>query len=969
MLGGFIRSLLGARKPAETSKEQLLDQARECRAKGDLQGVIKALRAYLQIEPYDVPVLNDLGGFLVDTGDLNQAAAIFELAYSLDDTFLAGMVNRAKVLVDQHRSGEAMTFLQRAKIAEPRSLFADTIYASVCMLRGDVHTALSFQLRSWLSEFDSLRHANGYLFWIGYDDVAEETIAAEHRFWAETLQPLQREVVESPRRVEEHESRGRRLRIGYWSPDFRSHSVRYFSRPLIANHDRERFELFAFHDFPGTDAHTESVRALVDHFHDVHEMPDAELAKLFRSLDLDVLVELAGHTSYNRLHLLQGRFARVQITALGYPPTTGLRTVDAKLLDEKIVTPDAPRYYVERPLVLPSTFWCFDPMEPVPIAADPPMVANGFITFGCAGNISKISDALLRVWAGILAAVPDSRFTIRSVSFQDEDAMTSMRERLASHGLPVERMDLLKPQPGLAFFGSYDAIDIVLDTFPFNGGTTTSFATYMGVPVVTRAGNSLISRMGLSIMTSLDAGDLVAADWDDYARKAIALANNPDVLRRFKREARERYGRSALGNGKLFAREFEKAVESLLQDIAVGASRYESSVPALPARELVRRAYAVVSHGNVAAAMRIADHCLAVYPAEVGAHVLKAQLLAIGGDPELGIEYLEPQLERIDATQQVPALLTLVRFQLLVGREAAAAALLDQLETMAIEDEFDRAQTRLYRLASVRGRPTARPVQVQGQQRFHVVVPCDDAALFARIDSNLHALARTSGAPELVVERCPEASRSEAYERVLALSSQAIVVFLQKHLDIREPAFFSRIAQALETCEVVGHAGATRWSRMDWRLDEFGCKAGAFVTPSSERAGLVDLQLLGDSPAVQADGMAVLDGAVLAMRPSAVAGVAFDDELLGCETLLEEDWVHRIAKAGGRLAARRDLGVFVGGEVTLDASNRTEARLHCANKHGFEPFALQRDDTAALSVPVTSLEEALSVCERYMAAG
>ena len=382
MLRNFIKTVLGPRKSRASTREELLREAADKRRQGDLQGTIKALRRYLELEPYDVAILNDLGSCLVDTGDLQQAGTVFELAYSLDDTFLAGMVNRAKLLADQSRSAEAMPYLVRAKISQARSLFADTIYASICMGRGETRKALAFQLRAWMSEFDSLRHANGYLFWAGYDDIPEETIAAEHRFWAQTLRPLALEATALAKaELPPVPPRGDRVRVGYWSPDFRSHSVRYFARPLIEGHDRTRFELIAIHDFPGKDVHTEAVRAAVDHFYDVHEMPDAELSELMRSLDLDVLVELAGHTSYNRLHLLQARLARIQITALGYPPTTGLRTIDAKLLDSAVATERASSFYAERPLVLPTSFWCFDPCEEIPIAADPPLVRNGYVTF------------------------------------------------------------------------------------------------------------------------------------------------------------------------------------------------------------------------------------------------------------------------------------------------------------------------------------------------------------------------------------------------------------------------------------------------------------------------------------------------------------------------------------------------------------------------------------------------------------
>lgn len=179
----------------------------------------------------------------------------------------------------------------------------------------------------------------------------------------------------------------------------------------------------------------------------------------------------------NRINLLTERLARVQITALGYPPTTGLDTVDFKLADRYIHTPETEPYYSERLLVLPTSFWCFDPMEPAPLAEEPPVVRQGHITLACVGNLSKISDECLDAWREVMARVPNSRLLLRSIPFVSSFIQEHWQRKLEAAGFPMSRVDLKPPLGGEQFFTSYNDINLILDTFPFNGDTT-SFAVH-----------------------------------------------------------------------------------------------------------------------------------------------------------------------------------------------------------------------------------------------------------------------------------------------------------------------------------------------------------------------------------------------------------------------------------------------------------------------------------------------------------
>jgi len=471
-----------------------------------------------------VEAMNNLACSLIDIGDDNAALVLAEKAFLIDDSKLPIVVNYAKALVGKQRIYEGMEFLRQAQAYAPDFPNVNTVYASMALIQGDASTARKYSLNGWLASFDSLRLANSYLFNAAYDDIDESRLAAEHRFWAETLLP---HSFSSEKTQDDHPTlpaKGNKIRIGYWSPDFRNHSVRYFALPLLENHDRDNFEVIAYHDSPYHDEQTDAIKACCDHFVPVSEIPDVRLVSLMRSHQLDILVELAGHTSANRLNLLRERLATRQLTGLGYPPTTGLSSIDGKLLDIHIANDDSPHYFTEVPLVLDHSFWCFDPKEPSEIATDPPVVKNGFITFGCVGNIAKITQRMLDCWARILERVQGSRLLIRSFSLLDAAAADAIAERFVRVGIDLGRVDFHGPAGGAEFFNSYNSIDIILDTYPFNGGTTTCFATYMGVPVLSMAGKSLLSRMGMSVLSNLGLTDWLVADYEEYVEKAVLHA-------------------------------------------------------------------------------------------------------------------------------------------------------------------------------------------------------------------------------------------------------------------------------------------------------------------------------------------------------------------------------------------------------------------------------------------------------------
>jgi protein O-GlcNAc transferase len=947
-------------KPGAKLEEGSLERAAALTSIGDRHAAVAAYREYLKGDPYNVQVLNDLGACLADIGNAAEASATFELAYSLDDTFMPVVVNHAKMLNDRRRSDEAIPFLEQAKISDPRFSHSDAVYAGVCLFRGELNKARYFQTKAWLANFDNLRLANGHLFTAAYDDIDEIELAAEHRFWAETLRPMIFDTQNDSASASDQDSA--KIRIGYWSPDMRNHSVRYFFRPLLDNHDPSKVEVFLYHDFHKEDEQTVHIKAGCEHFHDVYELSDADLHSLICSHRLDIFVELAGHTSHNRVSLLQNRFATVQVSALGYPPTTGLGTMDAKLLDRYVVTADSSSYYTERPAVMPGSFWCFDPMEDAPVSNAPPSVNSGFITFGCVGNTVKFNERILRCWRTILDQVPDSRLLIRSINFEDPAGYENVRKRLVGAGIDLQRVDLRKPEGGINFFTSYNEIDIVLDTFPFNGGTTTCFATYMGVPVISLFGRSLIARMGLSILSNLGVPELAVGSEAQYIEKAVEIAKDVEFLTRFKKEARTRFQQSSLGNGKFFAREFESVCADLLAAKKVGAPKYEHQIPLLPANEIVRRAYAVLGNGQQDAAARIIEHGLKYYPDSGSVHVFVAQQMVMQQRYQAAADHLIQGLDAFSPAEQIPALILLTRLQLLLRMKVEASHSIHRLDGLQLTDRFDQLQTELYRACCTSVEiKTLTPLAVAGPRSIVVLVPCDDGQLF---DGIVHNISGTCLCPEgwrIVYKRCDEARRLGEYLQALKSNDADILVLVQKNVQVVGPLFFLHLGNALLSADVVGFAGAMRWNRMDWRTENFAYKAAGFCVPSLEVQGFVEIQWLGVSSNELVPDQVVLDGGLLAINCKKIPTVDFDAELIGAETLLEEEWTNSVSRAGGRLAVHRNLSVLIDRERALNNDNCNVARMHLADKYEFDPFLMLADDNMIASAPLPNVQELQNV--------
>lgn len=392
-------------------------------------------------------------------------------------------------------------------------------------------------------------------------DADPDAIFSEHMKWAALHADPMAQFIRAHDNTPDTD---RPLKIGYVSADFRQHSVATFIEAVFAHYDRSQFQLICYSDVRKPDEVTERLKHHAQHWRDLQAMPDEQLAELIRQDRIDILVDLAGHTSWNRLRTFACKPAPVQVTWLGYFATTGLRTMDWRLTDEHLDPPgQSERWHTERLWRLSKIFSCYTPPNPCPPVSPLPAEKNGFVTFGCFAKQRKLNQQMMSLWADILHAVPNSRLMLLSPGLQETKGKSRLAEFFQHHGIAADRLLFEGPQSFFRWLELHEQVDLMLDTFPFNGHTTTCHSLWMGVPVVTLAGNRCMSRMGLSIMQNLDLPEFVGHDSQQYIQAAVRATGDVRQLAELRATMRDRMRRSPIMNGPQFVADLERAYRSM----------------------------------------------------------------------------------------------------------------------------------------------------------------------------------------------------------------------------------------------------------------------------------------------------------------------------------------------------------------------------------------------------------------------
>jgi protein O-GlcNAc transferase len=539
--------------------EALNTQGNALRKLGRDEEALDAFERALKIRPDSPQMLLNAGLVQVNSGRKKEAEASFRRALALKPDYLKALNSLAMVLMDSDRLDEAEGLLRRALGIESGNLDVLDNLGRVLWSMGRGAEVLEVRRRICeISPQDAAAHS-AMIFTMSSDPAYDPAaIFQESRQWDERHAKPLRHLIKRPTNDPDPE---RRLRIGYVSGDFWLHSVSFFFRPLLHHRDRGAFEIVCFSDAERTDATTALIRADADGWHDIHGQSDEDVADLVRRNHIDILVDLAGHSACNRLKVFARDIAPVQISYLGYPATTGLSAMDYRLTDSHSDPPGmTERLHTEELLRLPTTNWCYAPMGGAPKVGPSPVAAGKPVCFGSFNHLAKVTPQTIALWTRVLHAAPGSRLLIKCAGLGTPSVRRQISERFASHGIHSDRLELLGREPNiLGHLAIYDRMDIALDTFPYHGTTTTCEAFWMGVPVVTLAGNVHVSRVGVSLLNSVGLADLVARDEDEYVSIAARLASDVPRLAELRGKLREQMKESPLMDAPRFVRNVEAA--------------------------------------------------------------------------------------------------------------------------------------------------------------------------------------------------------------------------------------------------------------------------------------------------------------------------------------------------------------------------------------------------------------------------
>jgi len=490
---------------------------------------IMAFHAAVKMDPLNVSYLNNLGAAALELGLNSEALECFEQAVQKNPKLPTARNNIGNLLKDRARGMDALPQYRKSMELNPDDRDAPSNYLLCHMYIPDMDPMLVFE---------------------------------EHKKWGiSTTKKIPPAFKFKPRDA------ATKIRVGFLSADLCHHPVAHFIEPIFRGYDRERFEFVAYGDQRKSDEFSARFAKQVDLWRETSSCDDQTLARLIHEDRVDILFELAGHTAYNRLGVFALKPAPVQVSYLGYPGTTGLPTIDFRITDAFADPHRTTEYlHTEKLIRVPECAWCFEPDASAPEVELLPASRNGYVTFGCFNNMAKLNPFLFQTWAEILLRVPGSHLRLKARTLTDDGVRKELKSYFTERGIEEGRLDFFgHTRKIFEHLGHYHSVDIALDSFPYHGTTTTCEAMWMGCPVVTLAGKTHVSRVGVSLLSAVGLQEFITNTQEAYIEKTVALAAQIDRLQELRSGMRERLRQSVLMNEKRFVQGFETALMEMVK--------------------------------------------------------------------------------------------------------------------------------------------------------------------------------------------------------------------------------------------------------------------------------------------------------------------------------------------------------------------------------------------------------------------
>jgi len=525
---------------------------------------LATLNAALAARPDVAHVLAQRGRLFQDIGQFDNASADFEAALKLDPQLEPALCGKANIALHRGLTIETISACSKALEHHPNSEVALTLLGACYAKQGETVTGIAYFDRALALKPD---HADAILrkiFALDFlPDIDFVRLQEPRNYWWQTI------GAKMPRRQlgEQDLDPERRLVVGYVSSDFRGHSAALGFMPLLHHHDHRHFEIIGYSCHPISDDTTEQCQTLTDRWVNAWELSDDRLADRIQADKVDILVDLSGHSAGNRLAMFARKPAPIQISAIGHVTGTGMPVMDYLLADATLIPTEVRPLFAEKIYDLPCAITIAPPPEipPSPL----PLIRNGYVTFGVLNRIDKISDPALALWSRLMQALPASRLVIKHMAIDDPLLRDGLIARCLAHGIAEDRLRCLGNSTRPEHLAMFAEIDMSLDPFPQNGGTSTWESLQMGVPVVTKLGKAASGRIGGAIIRAVGLGDWVADDDDGYVVIARKFASSPDALAAIRAGLPAMVANSEAGNCERYTRLVEEGYRRFWRDYCV----------------------------------------------------------------------------------------------------------------------------------------------------------------------------------------------------------------------------------------------------------------------------------------------------------------------------------------------------------------------------------------------------------------
>lgn len=528
--------------------------------KSNPSAAIETFSNLLAQHPDNATLLSNLGWAYNQANQSDEALPVLRKAVKLDPALDQAVINLTFALNKKDLYSESADVLGQLLQVKADHKDAMLNYTNALTNCGELKKANEVNYRNLEHHPEQIQLIGNHLFALSYrSDLPESEVAAEHfrmgeRFhrWAEQQQLDLAPLADLP-------SSGERIRVGYLSPDYRTHSVALFIRGLFEFHNKDDFEIILYHDSHYDDEMTKELRGYGHHWEHVRPLKDETLAEKIRSDRVHILADLGGHSAGNRMAALALRLAPIQLTYLGYPATSGIRQMDFFLTDKTADPPGAhDEHFSEKLFRLDGAFLNYRPQE-LPPVSQAPWEKNGYVTFGSFNKIAKYTPEVLNLWARLLKEIPDARLQLKASAFNE--SATRQRFLLFFEQASVEnRVDFTDWDPHM------DSVDVTLDPFPYNGATTTCQALWMGLPVITKSGHCHRARVTTALLHHIGLPELCAANEEEYLAIARRLNESRNRISELRATMRERMQNSPLMDDRRFARRIEAAYREMVSD-------------------------------------------------------------------------------------------------------------------------------------------------------------------------------------------------------------------------------------------------------------------------------------------------------------------------------------------------------------------------------------------------------------------